>query len=373
MESIVKRTGMCRFGLVVMALVVASLALAGGVAAEPGVVEGVLFYSPTCGHCHYVMTETLPPLMAEYGDQLQVVDLNIGTAEGQALYQAAVERFDIPDDRRGVPTLIVGETVLVGSVEIPEQLPAIIEQYRAAGGVGLPDIPGLQALLAAEATPEATAHAPMPSAADSTANPAASSELMRRLGRDPLGNTLAVGMLAIIVTVLVYALRHLGSAWAVLARADAASALAGWRGWLIAALCVIGLGVSVYLAYVETTHTPAVCGPVGDCNTVQQSDYAVLLGLVPVGVLGVVGYAVLLSVLMGGVWASAHFRRLALVALFGLALFGTLFSAYLTFLEPFVIGATCIWCLTSALSMTLILALVTGAVAEGPSVRLARR
>ncbi|WP_287908301.1 vitamin K epoxide reductase family protein [Chloroflexus sp.] len=31
---------------------------------------------------------------------------------------------------------------------------------------------------------------------------------------------------------------------------------------------------------------------------------------------------------------------------------GTLFSLYLTFLEPFVIGATCIWCLLSAITMT---------------------
>jgi uncharacterized membrane protein len=34
---------------------------------------------------------------------------------------------------------------------------------------------------------------------------------------------------------------------------------------------------------------------------------------------------------------------------------GTLFSIYLTFLEPFVIGATCAWCLASAIIMTLLL------------------
>jgi uncharacterized membrane protein len=32
--------------------------------------------------------------------------------------------------------------------------------------------------------------------------------------------------------------------------------------------------------------------------------------------------------------------------------FGLAFSIYLTFLEPFVIGATCAWCLTSAIVMT---------------------
>ena len=35
-----------------------------------------------------------------------------------------------------------------------------------------------------------------------------------------------------------------------------------------------------------------------------------------------------------------------------MAAFGVLFSVYLTFLEPFVIGATCAWCLTSAILMT---------------------
>ena len=37
------------------------------------------------------------------------------------------------------------------------------------------------------------------------------------------------------------------------------------------------------------------------------------------------------------------------LALFGLALAGTLYSAYLTYLELFVIGALCPWCVASAL------------------------
>jgi len=44
-------------------------------------------------------------------------------------------------------------------------------------------------------------------------------------------------------------------------------------------------------------------------------------------------------------------------ALVGLTLIGTLFSMYLTFLEPFVIGATCAWCLTSAVILTLLMLL----------------
>ena len=47
-------------------------------------------------------------------------------------------------------------------------------------------------------------------------------------------------------------------------------------------------------------------------------------------------------------------------ALTYMAIFGVVFSAYLTFLEPFVIGASCFWCLTSAVWMLTILWLVVG-------------
>jgi len=48
------------------------------------------------------------------------------------------------------------------------------------------------------------------------------------------------------------------------------------------------------------------------------------------------------------------------VLLLAMALFGVLFSLYLTYIELFVILAVCIWCLTSAVLMTLILILAVG-------------
>jgi hypothetical protein len=38
---------------------------------DPPTVRAVLFYSPTCGHCEYVITNTLLPMIEKYGDQLQ--------------------------------------------------------------------------------------------------------------------------------------------------------------------------------------------------------------------------------------------------------------------------------------------------------------
>jgi uncharacterized membrane protein len=110
--------------------------------------------------------------------------------------------------------------------------------------------------------------------------------------------------------------------------------------------------VAGYLAYVETANVEAVCGPVGDCNTVQQSEYARLFGLLPIGILGLFGYSLILVAWLARRYASGRIAVYASLALMMMSAGGLLFSIYLTFLEPFVIGATCAWCLTSAILMT---------------------
>ena len=136
-----------------------------------------------------------------------------------------------------------------------------------------------------------------------------------------------------------------------------------WLDWMIPLLCVIGLGVAGYLSYIEITLSKALCGSVGDCNTVQLSPYARLWGVLPIGVLGMGGYIAMIIAWWTGrqkwSWVSSY----APIALFGLAFFGTVFSAYLTYLEPFVIKAVCIWCITSAVIVTLLLLLSSHSVA----------
>ncbi|WP_273843577.1 vitamin K epoxide reductase family protein [Rubrobacter calidifluminis] len=119
----------------------------------------------------------------------------------------------------------------------------------------------------------------------------------------------------------------------------------GLRAALVA-LAVIGLGISAYLTWVHFEGIAPVCaGGSHGCETVQSSRYASLAG-VPVPVLGLVGYALL--------FVSALVRE-EIGAYLGLlvALVGTLFSAYLTYLELFVIHAICQWCVASALVMLL--------------------
>jgi uncharacterized membrane protein len=129
--------------------------------------------------------------------------------------------------------------------------------------------------------------------------------------------------------------------------------------WLVPMLALVGIGVSIYLGSVEASGADAVCGPVGDCNAVQQSEYASIFGI-PIGVLGVIGYGLLLAGWVVSRVAKGTLADLGLILAGAVAFGGTLFSIYLTFLEPFVIGATCMWCLTSAVAITGLLWLTAG-------------
>jgi uncharacterized membrane protein len=111
--------------------------------------------------------------------------------------------------------------------------------------------------------------------------------------------------------------------------------------------------VAGYLSYVKLVNSSAIC-PIGSCNAVQHSQWAQLLG-VPVAYLGFLSYAGVLALWLWGAVGSGPLSRLASIGVFAMAIVGTLFSIYLTFLEPFVIKEVCVWCLASAVLMTLIL------------------
>jgi uncharacterized membrane protein len=131
--------------------------------------------------------------------------------------------------------------------------------------------------------------------------------------------------------------------------------------WLIPLLIGIGLVIASYLSYVELARVEAFCGPIGDCNTVQSSRYAKLFGIIPMGLFGTAGY---LAMLAGWVWPLVRNDRLARIMpllVFAAALFGVLFSIYLTYIELFVLRAVCAWCLANAVVMPLLLAVTTPA------------
>ncbi len=122
---------------------------------------------------------------------------------------------------------------------------------------------------------------------------------------------------------------------------------------IIAVLALIGLFVALYLwAHNAGLTGPIVCG-VGDCGTVQSSEYATI-GPVPVSAIGVFGYLALMCLAFAGVQPSHRRSRVIGGLLLAGATFGVGFSAYLTYLEAAVINAWCQYCVASAVIITLI-------------------
>ncbi len=380
--------------------------------AGQAIVQAILFYSPTCPHCHQVINDFLIPMQEKYGEQLQIIGIDTSHPAGSDLYGRAIERFEIPQERLGVPTLIVGDTVLVGGAEIPARFPALVEDGLSVGGIGWPEIPGLAIAIPdlppsadpgaepAIATPitaesedvpqepepivlptavpsgqdmsstaieeSAKAQGAAPATAPSiqtlkNANSVTVSSEIVTPPADPIGFNLArlvlIGMIIALIYTALLIIRRLSSP---AGRPFVARNLS----WAIPALAVIGLAVALYLSYVEVAQVEAVCGPVGECNIVQSSPYAQLVGI-PVAVLGALSYTAIIALWIGQRSLSGRLSLLAFLGLVFLTIFGVIFSLYLTLLELLVVGAVCAWCLSSAIVMTLLMILVAKSLFRG--------
>jgi uncharacterized membrane protein len=115
-----------------------------------------------------------------------------------------------------------------------------------------------------------------------------------------------------------------------------------------ALIATIGIGVATYITIADSGGGAPTCLAGGHgCATVANSSYSHIAG-VNVAVFGILGYVGLLAAaaIPGD---TGRFGGLLL------ALVGFGFSAYLTYLELFVIDAICQWCVASAGLMTLLL------------------
>jgi uncharacterized membrane protein len=387
--------------------------------AQAQAVQAVLFFAPTCQHCHEVITQYLPGLFEQnggaprvsvdptvadadralylfYNDQLEIFLVDASKSVGTELYLASTENQEVPPERSGVPRLVIGEVVLVGSTEIPEQTADLVRQGLEQGGLGWPSVDGLVEALTAirarestavtagedstaevgEVPEDSVAAASVDSASEATNPPLAVDtvvgadvgamepdtpsafeaiqtrrpSMLENFRLDPVGNSFSVVvLLAMVLSVIVVWVKSptLPTSWE--------------REFAIPLLAIAGAVVASYLTYVEATGATAVCGPVGDCNTVNQSEWARLFGVLPIGALGLMGYVAISLAWSASRYASGMVSTWARMSLAVMTAGGTLFSIYLTFLEPFVIGATCAWCLTSAVVITSLMWLSAGA------------
>jgi uncharacterized membrane protein len=321
------------------------------------VVQVVMFWLATCGHCEYVINEVLPPLQDQYSDQLEILSIELVTQEDMnRLYETAA-MVGIAKENVGVPFMLVGERVLKGAEQIPEELPGLIEMHLASGGVDYPHYPSLEGYLPEleEITEQndQISVSPQDEIQPSASTPIAVPEEQSAESADNSrsnGFTLAMVVLAGMVVGIIYVI------YALLKDSESeGSQRASWIVWLIPVVALVGLGVSGYLTYVETQSVEAICGPVGDCNAVQSSSYAKVLGILPVGILGLLGYTAILITWIIQRVRDDKWADYAKLAMLGMALFGTLYSIYLTYVEIWVIEAVCMWCLSSAVLIALLM------------------
>lgn len=114
-----------------------------------------------------------------------------------------------------------------------------------------------------------------------------------------------------------------------------------------ALLALAGAFVALYLTLYKVGIIGTLACSVGECETVNTSRYAMLFGR-PIAAWGLGSYLLIFSLATLAQtprFASSPGLPRAIVAL---ATWNLLFSAYLTYLELFVIHAICVWCVTSA-------------------------
>lgn len=116
----------------------------------------------------------------------------------------------------------------------------------------------------------------------------------------------------------------------------------------ILALALAGMGISAYLTSQHFADRPPICGGLGSCATVQQSEYSEMAGI-PVALLGLGAYAfIAVLVVARDRWPLADTGLLAA------SFVGVLYSVYLTWVELAILHAVCLWCAASAVVITLI-------------------
>ncbi|HEY0527888.1 MAG TPA: vitamin K epoxide reductase family protein [Gemmatimonadaceae bacterium] len=122
---------------------------------------------------------------------------------------------------------------------------------------------------------------------------------------------------------------------------------------IVAALALAGIFISLYLTLYKIGVIGELSCSIGSCETVNTSRWATFLGL-PVAAWGLIFYVDVFIIALVGTMERFDTSTVIPGILLLESSAGVLFSAWLTYLELAVIHAICIWCVTSAVIVTLI-------------------
>jgi cytochrome c biogenesis protein CcdA/thiol-disulfide isomerase/thioredoxin len=112
-----------------------------GAQGEKPVVRGYLFHSETCPDCRQVMSQVMPALYRQFGQQLQIMAIDI--SEDEANYQwllDAEKAYGVSEDEAAIPVLFIGEEYLIGPEQITGKAVPLVEAHLDAG-VDYPEVP----------------------------------------------------------------------------------------------------------------------------------------------------------------------------------------------------------------------------------------
>jgi uncharacterized membrane protein len=121
----------------------------------------------------------------------------------------------------------------------------------------------------------------------------------------------------------------------------------------MALVSLLGLFLGAYLTLYKFGYIGTLACNVSSCETVQMSRWSTFLGL-PVATWGAGFYLLMLALSIAGLQERFEASRALSLTMVLLTGWGVAFTAWLNYLEAFVIHAWCEWCLGSA-AMVLIL------------------
>ena len=315
-------------------------------AGEKTIFKAVYFYKNNCSECETVLKSTLPALKEKYGDQLEILAVNNGSSKGGDLYLNGLLEMGISFSHN-LPLLLMHKSYLSGYDQISKTFPELIGEKLKYESVDWPHINGLKELLVEIDQQPLQGQIFWIKAGQSNWIQLKKDNVIETFNRDFVGNTVAVFVLLGMIICII-------GTFTVFIKTEV-TAPTDFPIWIIPVLSLVGLFISGYMTYTGMSNTKAVCGPIGDCNTVQQSSYSYLFGIFRVSVLGFISYLMILVNWCFKIFGPLKLKGISTLSVFGISTLGVLFFIYLTFLEPFVIGASCAWCLSAAIVMTAIM------------------
>ena len=122
--------------------------------------------------------------------------------------------------------------------------------------------------------------------------------------------------------------------------------------WSTVVITILGAADALYLLIYKLTGNPHMCLGNGGCHNVNFSSYSEINGI-PVSVFGICAYLAILCILVLEARIKIA-KEYGPLAIFGISLGGVAFTAYLTYLEIYVIHALCPFCVASAIIITFI-------------------